>query len=102
MRPDYSVKMRKQVEVISDLRWKGWGSYVQAAMITELGSRDMRLELLGDASTTAMALQDNHPLLHLQVYPQVDSARSYDLMAQVERLEQVPKIRINYQTIVWR
>ena len=96
LRPDNSVKMRKQVEVISDLRWKGWGSYVQAAMITELGSRDMRLELLGDASTTAMALQDNHPLLHLQVYPQVDSSRSYDLMAQVERLELVPKLSSTY------
>ena len=92
LRPASSVKMRKQVEVMSDLRWKGWGSYVQAAMITELGSRDMRLELLGDASTAAIALQDNHPLLHLQIYPQVDSVHSYDLMAQVERLELVPKL----------
>ncbi|MEM9264351.1 MAG: UDP-forming cellulose synthase catalytic subunit [Cyanobacteria bacterium P01_F01_bin.13] len=90
--PANSVKMRKQVEVMSDLKWKGWGSYVQAAMITELGSRDMRLELLGDASTAAIALQDNHPLLHLQVYPQVDSVHAYDLMAQVERLELLPKL----------
>ncbi len=92
LRPANSVKMRKQVEVMSDLKWKGWGSYVQAAMITELGSRDMRLELLGDASTAAIALQDNHPLLHLQVYPQVDSIHTYDLMAQVERLELLPKL----------
>ena len=94
--PANSVRMRKQVEVMSDLRWKGWGSYVQAAMITELGSRDMRLELLGDASTAAMALQDNHPLLHLQVYPQVDSINSYDLMAQVESLELLPKLSTAY------
>ena len=94
--PANSVKMRKQVEVMSDLRWKGWGSYVQAAMITELGSRDMRLELLGDASTAAVALQDNHPLLHLQIYPQVDSVHSYDLMAQVERLELIPKLSSTY------
>ncbi|MEM7065288.1 MAG: UDP-forming cellulose synthase catalytic subunit [Cyanobacteria bacterium P01_B01_bin.77] len=96
LNPANSVKMRKQVEVMSDLRWKGWGSYVQAAMITELGSRDMRLELLGDASTAAVALQDNHPLLHLQIYPQVDSAQSYDLMAQVERLELLPKLSSTY------
>ncbi|MEM9484002.1 MAG: PilZ domain-containing protein, partial [Cyanobacteria bacterium P01_F01_bin.116] len=96
LRPANSVKMRKQVEVMSDLRWKGWGSYVQAAMITELGSRDMRLELLGDASTAAMALQDNNPLLHLQVYPQVDSINAYDLMAQVERLELLPKLSNAY------
>jgi len=88
--------MRKQVEVMSDLRWKGWGSYVQAAMITELGSRDMRLELLGDASTAAIALQDNNPLLHLQIYPQIDSLHSYDLMAQVERLELLPKLSSAY------
>ncbi len=96
--PANNVKMRKQVEVMSDIRWKGWGSYVQAAMITELGSRDMRLELLGDASTAAIALQDNQPLLHLQVYPQVDSAHSYDLMAQVERLELVPKLSTTYNS----
>lgn len=94
--PANSVKMRKQVEVMSDLTWKGWGSYVQAAMITELGSRDMRLELLGDASTAAIALQDNHPLLHLQIYPQVDSVHSYDLMAQVDRLELLPKLSSTY------
>ncbi|MEO0868524.1 MAG: PilZ domain-containing protein, partial [Cyanobacteria bacterium J06642_11] len=91
-RPATNYKMRKQVEVMSDLRWKGWGSYVQAAMITELGSRDMRLELLGDATTAAVALQNNNPLLRVQVYPQVDSAQSYDLMAQVERLELIPKL----------
>ena len=96
LRPANSVKMRKQVEVMSDLRWKGWGSYVQAAMITELGSRDMRLELLGDASTAAIALQDNNPLLHLQIYPQIDSLHSYDLMAQVERLELLPKLSSAY------
>lgn len=96
LRPATSVKMRKQVEVMSDLRWKGWGSYVQAAMITELGSRDMRLELLGDASTAAIALQDNRPLLHLQIYPQVDSVHSYDLMAQVDRLELLPKLSTTY------
>ncbi|MBE9069153.1 UDP-forming cellulose synthase catalytic subunit [Leptolyngbya cf. ectocarpi LEGE 11479] len=96
LNPANSVKMRKQVEVMSDLRWKGWGSYVQAAMITELGSRDIRLELLGDASTAAVALQDNHPLLHLQIYPQVDSVQSYDLMAQVERLELIPKLSSSY------
>lgn len=98
LRPANTFKMRKQVEVMSDLRWKGWGSYVQAAMITELGSREMRLELLGDASTAAMALQDNLPLLHLQVYPQVDNVHSYDLMAQVERLELVPKLSNAYSS----
>lgn len=96
LNPANSFKMRKQVEVMSDLRWKGWGSYVQAAMITELGSRDIRLELLGDASTAAVALQDNHPLLHLQIYPKADSAQSYDLMAQVERLELIPKLSSTY------
>ncbi|MEM6254523.1 MAG: UDP-forming cellulose synthase catalytic subunit [Cyanobacteria bacterium P01_D01_bin.156] len=102
LRPANSYKMRKQVEVMSDLRWKGWGSYVQAAMITELGSRDMRLELLGDATTAAVALQDNNPLLRVKVYPKVDSTQSYDLMAQVERLELIPKLTNAYAEVTER
>ena len=91
-RPDSSVKMRKQLQVLTDLRLDSWTGDVYNAMITELGSQDIRLELLGEANAIAATLEEEKPLLYLTVYPQAGDTKTYDLLAKVDKVELVPKL----------
>ena len=90
--PANSVRLRKQVSAVAELYWEGWGDHVQTATLTEIGPQDIRLELFGDASTAFDTLKDQRPVLGVRVYRRLGDALPPYFLAQVERLECLPRL----------
>lgn len=86
-RPESSIAVRKQVQAASYLFWEGWGDVSYPATLTEMGMRDLRLEIEAMEMETIEELQISQPLLSLLVLRQPDDPEPQSLVAQVMRVE---------------
>ncbi|BAU43177.1 UDP-forming cellulose synthase catalytic subunit [Leptolyngbya sp. O-77] len=86
-RPESSIAVRKQVQAASYLFWEGWGDVSYPATLTEIGMRDLRLEIEMIELETIEELQVNQPLLSLLVFRQPDDPEPQSLVAQIMRVE---------------
>lgn len=86
-RPESSVAVRKQVQAASYLFWEGWGDISYPATLTEMGMRDLRLEIEAMDLETIEELQVSQPLLSLLVLRQPDDPEPQSLVVQVMRVE---------------
>ncbi|MCL6435747.1 MAG: UDP-forming cellulose synthase catalytic subunit [Leptolyngbyaceae cyanobacterium HOT.MB2.61] len=81
--PEVGVKVRKQVRSPVQLHWEGWETLVFQATVTELGSRDLRLELEDHPDLKLDELQQTKPLIGLLFTGEKDFAPQ-SLLAQVQ------------------
>ncbi|MBF2085026.1 UDP-forming cellulose synthase catalytic subunit [Thermoleptolyngbya sp. C42_A2020_037] len=86
-RPESSVAVRKQVQAAAYLFWEGWGDVSYPATLTEIGMRDLRLEIDMIELETVEELQVSQPLLSLLVFRQPDDPEPQSLVAQIIRVE---------------
>jgi cellulose synthase (UDP-forming) len=86
-RPAADVKVRKQVQAPAYLVWEKWGELSYAATITELGMRDLRLELETADFEDLEALQEEQTTLGLLVSCQSDGQDPQSLIAEVKQVE---------------
>ncbi|RMF64076.1 MAG: cellulose synthase, partial [Cyanobacteria bacterium J069] len=86
-RPESNVAVRKQVKTTAYLFWEGWGEVSYPATLTELGGRDLRLELETSEIDAIEELQVSQPLLSLLVLPQPDDPHPESLIARVVTVE---------------
>jgi len=87
-RPAMAEKVRKQVQAVARLHWEGWGDESYTAKITEIGTRDLRLELDGNQILDLETLQNSKPLIGLLVSQELSDLQPQSLLAQVETIEE--------------
>lgn len=86
-RPEFGVKVRKQVRGTAQLFWEKWDGYFYTAKITEMGSRDMRLEFSGNPILNLDALKLERPVIAVSIQMEDSNAQAQSLLAQVEEVE---------------
>lgn len=94
-RPEIGVKVRKQVQATAQLYWEGWEGHSYTARVTELGTRDLRLELQGDLTLMLETLQDSRPLIGLLFNQIPDDPQPQSLLAQVQHVELLPDFLVS-------
>jgi cellulose synthase (UDP-forming) len=90
--PEVGVKLRQQVQAEAQLYWEDW-DYSYQAQITELGLRDLRLELLDTPYLLDIErLRHDRPLLGLLVPRGPTDPAPQSLLARVHRVEIIPRL----------
>jgi len=90
--------VRKQVRAKAQMYWDGWTNGTYAAAITEMGTRDLRLELDYDAGLNLEALENTHPTISLLLEDE-NSADSQSLLAEVQTVEMLPGLSTIKQSV---
>ncbi|PSB19802.1 cellulose synthase catalytic subunit (UDP-forming) [filamentous cyanobacterium CCP2] len=91
-RPEVGVKVRKQVDAIAHLYWEGWEGQSYTARVTEMGMRDLRLEIVGDAVAELDMIRITQPLIALSMGQTNTDPYTYSLLAQVQMVEEFAMI----------
>jgi cellulose synthase (UDP-forming) len=86
-RPAIGEKVRKQVNAFTQLYWEGWEGQSYTAKVTEIGTRDLRLELDGSDIFNLETMQHTQPLIGLLLSQEADDPHPTSLLAQVETIE---------------
>ncbi len=86
-RPEFGVKVRKQVRATAQLYWDKWDGYFYTAKITEMGTQDLRLEFSGNPILNLDALTVEQPLIALSLDLEEASSSAVSLLAQVQSVE---------------
>ncbi len=86
-RPEARVKVRKQVYALAYLFWDGWGDVSYAATVTEIGVRDLRLEMDIHDINLLNDLQESQALLSLLVLRQPNDPDPQSLIAEIRQLD---------------
>jgi cellulose synthase (UDP-forming) len=86
-RPATGVKVRKQVKATVQLYWEGWEGQSYQATVTEMGTKDLRLELSGDKTLHLEQLQRTQPVIALLLSQDIDDPAPQSLLAQVQQVE---------------
>jgi cellulose synthase (UDP-forming) len=87
LRPGIGVKVRKQVQATAHLYWEGWEGQSYRAKVTEMGTRDLRLELYGESILQVETLQQTQPIIALLLSRVVDDPSPQSLLTQVQSIE---------------
>lgn len=88
-RPATGEKVRKQVQAIAQLYWDGWGDRTYIAKVTEIGTRDLRLELDGSQIFDLATIVGTQPLIGLLLSQEQNDPEPQSLLAQVETVEEL-------------
>lgn len=91
-RPAIGEKVRKQVQAFAQLYWEGWDGCSYTARVTELGTRDLRLELDGSEVINLEVMQQTQPLIGLLVSQDADDLQPQSLLAKVEFIEELAAV----------
>lgn len=83
--PEVGVKVRKQVQAVTQLYWEGWAGHSYTATITEVGVQDLRLEIDHMLVLDREMVQQTKPLISLLVAGEDHAPQS--LLAQVQAVE---------------
>jgi len=86
-RPAAHVAVRKQVQAIAYLFWEGWGELSYPARITELGLRDLRLELDTTDIDRLEELQATQAMLGILILQEPNDMAPQSLVAEVKQVE---------------
>jgi cellulose synthase (UDP-forming) len=87
--PATGEKVRKQVNAWAQLYWEGWEGHSYTARITEIGTRDVRLELDGSDIFNLETMQRTQPLIGILLSQDADSPQPQSLLATVDRIEEL-------------
>lgn len=90
LRPERGIKVRKQVNAAAELYWEGWGNQALAAEVTEISSKELRVELEPEADMRLAELEDTQPLLGLLVGQSKAELDTHSLLAQVQEVKVLP------------
>ncbi|MBD0334717.1 MAG: UDP-forming cellulose synthase catalytic subunit [Cyanobacteria bacterium Co-bin13] len=91
--PELNTKMRKQVRASVQLVWDGWMGQSYQAEVVEMGTRDLRLEVIGLSDLDLDTLRQDQPVLGL-LFP------SYQGDAQ-SLLAQVSEVNVLTPQVAW-
>jgi cellulose synthase (UDP-forming) len=94
-RPEMGVKVRKQVDAIAHLYWEGWEGQSYTARVTEMGMRDLRLEIVGDAVENLDTIRITQPLIALSLGQTHADPYTCSLLAKVQMVEEFAMIPAN-------
>jgi len=86
-RPAARVNVRKQIQATAYLFCDDWGDVSCAATITELGLRDLRLEVETNDVDMLNELQDSQSMLSLLVLRQPHDPSPQSLIAEIKHIE---------------
>ncbi|MBD2091539.1 UDP-forming cellulose synthase catalytic subunit [Microcoleus sp. FACHB-1515] len=85
LRPEIGVKVRKQMQATAELYWEGWEGDSYSGIITEMGTRDLRLEL--DTSIDQWEhLEQLHPIIALLI-SRDEAMPAQSVLAQIEAID---------------
>ena len=87
-RPAVGVKVRKQVNATAQLYWEGWEGQSYTARITEMGTRDLRLEITDAIVLELDTIRVSQPLIALSLGIDNTDPYAYSLLAQVQFVEE--------------
>jgi cellulose synthase (UDP-forming) len=87
LRPEIGVKVRKQVQAFTELYWEGWDANPYIAKLTEIGVRDMRVELMVSPSFKMDIILISKPLISILVSQKLEDPSPQSLLAQIESIE---------------
>ncbi|UBF24699.1 glycosyltransferase [Kovacikia minuta CCNUW1] len=85
-RPESGVRVRKQVRAIAQLYWEGWEGESYSGMITEISTRDLRLELETSEIPNLELLESTQPTLGLLVAQDANDSSPKSLVAEVQNV----------------
>lgn len=94
-RPEVGVKVRKQMYAVAHLYWEGWEGQSYTARVTEMGTRDLRLEISQESVANLDDMRIMQPLIALSLAKEQDDPYSYSLLAQVQTVEELNPIALN-------
>ena len=83
------VKVRKQVRAVTQLYWEGWDHFY-TAKVTEIGTQDLRVELICGPAFNLEKLQSAKPLMSLLLSQDENDPSPQSLLAQLETIEELP------------
>ncbi len=86
-RPAIGVKVRKQVNAFAQLYWEGWEGQSYTAKLTEIGTQDARVELVGNGIFNLETMQNTQPLIGLLLSQKGDTPQPTSLLGRVETIE---------------
>lgn len=89
-KPERGVKMRKQLTAFAELHWEGWGDHALSAHVTEMSSRELRVELETMLDLNFTELEAAQPLIGLLIGQSNTAQNAQSLLAQVMRVEILP------------
>jgi cellulose synthase (UDP-forming) len=87
--PEVGVKVRKQVRAIAQLYWEGWEDSFFQATVTEIGSRDLRLELENHPYLKLDEVRETAPIIGLLFAGDPESPVPQSILAQVQTVNVV-------------
>jgi cellulose synthase (UDP-forming) len=90
LQPERGVKVRKQVAAHVEIFWEYWGELSVPATVTEMSSRELRLELQTEADLYLDELASTQPLLGLLIGREEGDAQAQSVLAQVVDIEPLP------------
>lgn len=85
-RPEVGVKVRKQVRADAQLFWENWEGTSYTAKVTEMGTRDIRLELEGNLLHLE-TMEQTKPIIGLLISSDTNDFAPQSLLAQVQSVE---------------
>jgi cellulose synthase (UDP-forming) len=94
-RPEVGVKVRKQVDAIAHLYWEGWEGQSYTARVTEMGMRELRLEIMDISVANLDTIRVTQPLIALSLTQTNTDPYAYSLLAQVQMVEEFAMIPAN-------
>ncbi len=84
--------VRKQVQAVAQLYWDGWDGYSYKAMVTGIGTEDLRLEFDEISIENLELIQRERPLIGLLVSQDIHEPQPQSLLAQVETIEELSPV----------
>ncbi|NER79933.1 MAG: UDP-forming cellulose synthase catalytic subunit [Leptolyngbya sp. SIO1D8] len=90
LKPERGVKVRKQVTAVAELYWEGWEDQAISAWVTEMSSRELRVELETEFDLQLNYLEQSQPLLGLLIGRSGTDEEAQSLLAQVIAVEAFP------------
>jgi cellulose synthase (UDP-forming) len=94
-RPEVGVKVRKQVDAIAHLYWEGWEGQSYTAKVTEMGMRELQLEITNSSVVNLDTIRITQPLIALSLSQTNTDPYAYSLLAQVQMVEEFAMIPAN-------
>jgi cellulose synthase (UDP-forming) len=82
--PESGAAMRKQVRAIAQLYWEGWEGHFYTATLTEISTRNVRLEIDNCEVANLDLLQTTQPTVGILMNLESNLATSISLVAEVQ------------------
>lgn len=90
LQPERGVKVRKQVSAFAEIYWENWGELSVPAVVTEISSQQLRIELQTEADLSLDKLGQTQPLLGLLIGRNEGDPDAQSVLAQVVAVENLP------------